>query len=88
MDFITVESMMQALERAFHKGLPPAIGILIFIIVLLPIGRRVVAKIMNPVSRKKMNRVFVSWWDKSRIKGAYIMENRRKIIRVFSQTSG
>jgi hypothetical protein len=46
----------------------------------LPIGRWVVARIMNSVSRRKMNRVFVSQWDKSWIKGAYIMENMRKKI--------
>ncbi len=74
MDFITVESILRVLRRG-----SPFIGILIFLIALY-IGRRVVARIMKPVSRRKMNRVFVSWWDKSRIKGAYIMENRRKII--------
>ena len=81
MDYITVESMLRALERALHKGLP-LIGILIFFIVLYCV-RRFVARIMNPISHGKMNRFFISWWDKSWIKGAYIMENmRKKIISV------
>ena len=74
MDYITVESML----RVLRKG-APFIGILIFWIVL-HLGRRVVARKINPVSRRKMNSFFVSWWGKSWIKGAYIMENRRKII--------